>query len=1230
MTPLDVFRCPLQGINLIEASAGTGKTWNICGLYLRLLLERALPVQHILVVTFTNAATAELRDRIRTRIVEVLAFLRGPQAEAGADPFVTGLLQALRDDPALDDELLRRRLDTALQTFDEASIFTIHGFCQRALADTPFTAQMPLSLELVADDTDLLHQVAADLWRRQVAAPGLPPLLAAELARCKDTPATWAALLKRRLAKPLSVLLWPEGLDDAPDPARLAAPLQAAHDAARALWQAQRSAIVQTLIDGLPRLNGTTYKPDAVLAAAEGWDQVLAGLDAAAALAVAPKGIELLGSTRMAERGKRGQLPPVHAFFDTAQALLDARQAAAQAVALQRLALLRRVLEEGSAAVRAHKREQRVIAFDDMLYNLHERLQGPHGEALAASLQQRFPAALIDEFQDTDPLQFAIFDRLYADGQRPLFFVGDPKQAIYSFRNADLHTYLKARSKASAEYTLAENQRSSAALIGALNAFFGRNPRAFLLNDLAYRPVGVGAKPRTPLTDGSQPPRAPLHCWSLPPDDEGAPLAKTHALGRTAQACAAEISRLLRAARAGEITLGQRPLAAGDIAVLVRSHSQGARMRLALAALNIGSVELSQASVFQGPDAEAMEWLLAAILEPTRERRLRAALATEWMGLDAGEIDAVSADESRLLALVQRFAQYRGLWLDRGVSVMLRHWMQGEAVAERLLGRADGERRLTNLLHLAELLHAAAEQHSAPAALLQWLQRQRAEGQADEAAQLRLESDRNLVQIVTVHKSKGLEYPVVFCPFLWDGRAMTEPGGDAVEYHDAQGRPVLDFRLHDKAALDEIKAQRKRDAAAEFLRLVYVALTRAVHRCYLVTGAYAVRKSCTEANRSLLNWLAAGAGLDADAWGAHKYPADWVSAEWSALAAECTPDIVHEPMPTEPGLPVLPAETDADALVALQPPAVLPGAWWIGSYSSLASGARHETAAVDHDLRAAAAEASAPTNAPAPARGRLADDDILRFPRGPAAGDALHAVFEQVRFDDAGQWPQGIAKALAMHPQPLSTAHLTGEQPPLEPMLMRMLADVLDTPLPTGDAQAGPVRLSSLTPRRMRVELEFTLPSRGLTAGDLTQALRGLGYPTPSLVFGGLEGYLRGFIDLVFEHGGRYYLLDWKSNHLGDGPEHYGREALADAMAEHGYHLQYLLYAVALQRHLQRRLPGYRHEVHFGGVFYLFVRGVRPGWQQPDGTPAGVYFHRPAEATLQRLSALLGEPEMTA
>ncbi|MEF7616550.1 exodeoxyribonuclease V subunit beta [Aquincola sp. MAHUQ-54] len=1226
---LDVFHCPLDGVSLIEASAGTGKTWNICGLYLRLLLERGLEVQRILVVTFTNAATAELRERIRGRIVDVLGALRAPpDAARPADPFVAGLLAALHDAGGGDAALLARRLDLALQTFDEASIFTIHGFCQRALADAPFTAQMPLSLELVPNDDDLLHEVAADVWRRRVAAPGLSPLLAAQLALCRDTPATWAALLKRRLAKPLSRLRWPDELEAGglPPADTLAAPLAAAHADARALWQTQRAAIVQAVADALPRLNGTTYKPSALDSAAQGWDELLAPADAFAALACAPRHVELLGAARLQERVKKGQQPPAHPFFDAAQALLDQRAGVRQAMALERLALLRDLLAEGTEAVRSHKRERRVIAFDDMLFNLHERLSGPQGEALAASLRQRFPAALIDEFQDTDPLQFAIFRRVYGDGGAPLFLVGDPKQAIYSFRNADLHTYLQARAQAGADYTLAENQRSSRLLIDALNALFGRNPQAFMLPGLDYQPVGCGAKPRAVFDDRSTPPRAPLQCWALPRDDEGQPLPKGAAQAAAARACAAEVARLLRAAQAGEVTLGGRALAAGDIAVLVRSHAQGGAMRIALAALGVGSVELSQASVFAGPDAEALEWLLAAVLEPTRERRLRAALATEWMDCDAAQIDAVSADEAALLALVQRFAGYRDTWIARGVGVMLRQWMQAEQVSQRLLGRPDGERRLTNLLHLAELLHAAAEQHPAPPALLQWLQRQRLEGTADEAAQLRLESDRNLVQIVTIHKSKGLEYPVVFCPFLWDGRAGsdTTPQGDAVEYHDeddgGDGRPVLDFRLLDKPALDAVRRQRKRDAGAEYLRLVYVALTRAVHRCYLVTGAYAVRGSAAESSRSLLNWLVAGAGMDPAAWAEHKLPPSAVAAAWSALAAGHAPAIAWEPLPDAPGLPVPPAAAGEGTLAALPPPARLPSAWWVGSYSSLALGARHEAAqeagleaaAADHDLRTDAASTPA-AQAPEP----LADDDILRFPRGAAAGDALHAVFEQVDFSRPGGWRAAIDRALALHPQPPGPL-------PLAPMLARLLADVMQTTLPGG------VRLADVPAERRRVEMEFTLPAHGLTAAGLNAALRALGYPPPGLGFRTLEGYLRGFIDLVFEHGGRYYVLDWKSNHLGDTAGDYDAPAMEAAMAEHGYHLQYLLYSVALQRYLQHRLPGYRHEAHFGGVYYLFVRGVRPGWLQPDGTPAGVFFHRPGEAALQRLSALLGGEEAAA
>jgi exodeoxyribonuclease V beta subunit len=1215
--PLDVFHCPLGGTSLIEASAGTGKTWNICGLYMRLLLERRLEVQQILVVTFTKAATAELRERIRGRIVETLAHLRGSAVHA-ADPFVDTLLDTLRTQHGLADEDMALRLDQALQTFDEASIFTIHGFCKRALDDTPFTAGVPMSLELLADDTDLRMEVVHDFWRRHVAGGTLAPAVADHLLECKDSPDSLARLLKRQLAKPLSRVVWPDTIDQ---PASIdTTALAAAHASARRLWLQDRDTIVGCVKDALPNLNGTVYKAESIDQAATSWDTLLAADDTLAAPHDLAK-LDLFAACRLTP--KKGCPPPVHhRFFDEAATLLALRDEARQALSLERLRLLRELLATGPQELRRAKRERRVVAFDDMLCNLHERLAGDDCPWLAGALRARFPAALIDEFQDTDPLQFAIFQRIYAGSDAPLFLVGDPKQAIYSFRHADLHTYLQARDEAGAEYTLADNQRSTAALLAALNALFTANARAFALPGLDYRPVEAGAKPRKILSDPTAP-RASLQLWTLPAASDGQPLPKPRARELSASACAAEIARLVAAGQRSEITIASRALSAGDIAVLVRSHAQGGEMRRALAAVGVGSVELSQASVFDSADAEELARVLAAIIEPARDRLVRAALATELMGRDAAAVEAISADEAALLDVVTRFAGYRDLWLQRGVGVMLRQWMMHEAVDERLLARPDGERRLTNLLHLSECLHEAADSQADPQALLRWLRAQAAAGHGDDDAQLRLESDRNLVQIITIHRAKGLEYPVVFCPFLWDGHpGPPARSADGREYHDASGRPVMDFRPLDKATEDAVKERLATERTAETLRLVYVALTRAVHRCYLVVGSYTSRSrtSTTESHRGPLNWLVAGQGHTPEAWAKSKLSVTEVADAWNALAEKAAPHVGLAPLPLTAAVPLQPLRPAPDALAALVAPAHLPAGWWIGSYSSLAHGAHHEGAAVDHDLRVPVANAADSAAAatvddipPMPATA-IGDDDILRFPRGPLAGECMHAVFERIDFTRPEGWPAAVEAALRMRPQPAPDAHAAARLPK---MLAHMLDDVLHTPLPGG------FRLADVPRERRLVELEFSLPSKHLRAASLAAVLRDNGYPVPPLGFGTLEGYLRGFIDLVFEHAGRFHILDWKSNHLGDTCAHYGSAPMARAMDEHGYHLQALLYTVAVHRYLRQRLLDYRYDEHFGGVMYLFVRGVRPGWTTADGAPAGVHAHRPALQVVAQISALM-------
>lgn len=1320
---LDVFSCPLDGIRLVEASAGTGKTWNICGLYLRLLLERELPVESLLVVTFTKAATAELSGRIRERIVETLQVLEG--GAPGPDPFVPQLLAHLAA-AGHTEEQIATRLRLALQTFDEAAIFTIHGFCQRALADTPFAAGLPYELELVEDDRALRLEATQDFWRRELAGGGLPALLAAHLLQSGDSPEAWAEMLKRHMARPCARPQWDAQTDEdevaadasasaAPEAAingaegagatgvgaRLAADearLQAAYAAARAAASTLDAAVtaVEAALDGL---NGTSYKPDLVARAARQWADWLASGDALHPLPAdkddkrALLTADTLASKTTAAGRKSAIAPPRHAFFELAGELLAARTTVDAQCANARLRLLRRFVEHTTVELRRRKREHRQIAFDDILWNAHRALHDGDQAWLAAALHARYPVALIDEFQDTDPLQFGIFDHIYrAEGRHgALFLVGDPKQAIYSFRSADLFTYLAAREHTDTRYTLRHNQRSAPALIEACNRLFGANPAVFMMSGLDYVRVGAGSRPRTPLHDDTTSAAVPpLQLWRIPPDEAnagdagadavagaagspeaaadeeggGTRLPRAQAIHRAAHASAAEIARLLAAGAEGRIRIGDDALAPADIAVLVRSHSQGARMRRALAAFGVGSVELSQASVYHTDDAEELERVLLAIAEPLRERRVKAALATTAMGRDASALARLSDDEAALLATLDAFARWRELWLTRGFGVMLRQWMTDEGVAARLLARPDGERRLTNLMHLAELLQQDADS-AAPEVLLRTLASRRAESSGGEATQLRLESDRNLVQIVTIHRAKGLEYGIVFCPFLFDGYARAGSEGPMRAWHDDDGQLVLDYRAGaDAATVKAVKARIKREQQAEDLRLIYVALTRAVQRCYLVVGSYASHSfdkiNHTEAGRSLLNWMVAGAGMDAESWAAHKPTPAGTDAHWRALVAasalDSQPVMALADLPDGHGVALAAPDTASQRPRAQRPPQV-PSGWRIGSFTALLSGAIHERAAQDHDARALAAgdipmlvgEGAAGADAAAAFVGKpVVADDILRFPRGPSAGDCMHALFESADFTDPASWDAAIEHALAAHPQrladePRRTAAGTATRPGdeasplrLRRMLRRLLEDVLATPLrpvaagrsvQTTPSTPVALRLDSVPPARRLVELGFHLPAPRLTAAQLNAWLAARGYGVPRLGFADLDGYLKGFIDLVFEHDGRFWVLDWKSNHLGDHPEDYAPARLEAAMQAHGYHLQHLLYTVALHRHLGRSLPGYDYDQHFGGVLYLFVRGVRPGWIL-GGQPTGVFHHRCPATTLHALDGLLAGREM--
>jgi len=1211
-----LLEAPLVGINLIEASAGTGKTWNICGLYLRLLLERKLEVNQILVVTFTIAATAELRTRIRNRLFDTLQHLSATPPSP-PDPFIAELIQVLATRRNHTREELRQCTEKALMNFDEAAIFTIHGFCQRALSNTAFASGQAFSVDLIPDESDLRMEVVQDFWRKHVAHAAITPELAAYLIAQKDSPSTFDALLRRRLGKPLAEYRWLK--NDSPANEASAtnfSGFQSAFEAAQKEWRSTRTDVVHLLNESLGSLNKNSYKEKSIRAAAAEYDYLLETYNPIAAMRDRSK-LDLLRASILKKRTTGKNITPQHRFFELAETLLMEYENLETALEHARLRLLRQFLEEAPDTVRQRKRERRLASFDDLLFKLHNALTSDQYPWLGDLLRQRFPAALVDEFQDTDPLQYQIFETLYNGQDNTLYMVGDPKQAIYRFRNADLHSYLRAKERAKNAFTIGHNQRSTDGLIHAVNRLFQANSKAFILPGLTFTPAGIGEKrPATFVDQTITADLAPLCVWQLPTATDGH-LDRKDAMHRATQATANEIARLLQSAKDNALLIDGQALQAGHIAVLVRTHRQGSEIKRALSALNVGSIEHAQTSVFSSLDAEEIERVLCAIWIPSSLPLLRAALSTEIMGFDAHAIAALTDDSGLLHTHVERFAEYRHCWLKHGISTLFRKMLRNENVSARMLVRPDGERRLTNLLHLSELLHQASALHPLPDSLLRWLQTQRAEANAgnhtEDAAQLRLESDQNLVQILTVHKSKGLEFPIVFCPFLWDGRRQNTTASEGREYHDDDGRTIISF--HPDAYDDEtIDANIRTESDAEDLRLIYVALTRAVYRCYVSAGCYRSTRSSqktTQSHTSLLNWLAAGQGLTVEEWrnGERKQmTAAEIEAAWQTLAQNSQGHITLVPL-TEQLTPASPLADETHLMLALtaQPaPGHIPFGWRINSFSGLTRGATHDNAASDHDMMSASsreARHDGGTNIP--------DNDILHFPKGSKAGLCLHKIFELCDFVDDSRWRSAIDMALSAYPQDgvHSTENLTA-------MLEKMLHDVLSTPL------VDDIVLKNLRHDQRLNELGFYLPAAGFSAERLSRTMNHHGYLAAPMQYSEMDTYLKGFIDLVFEHDGRYYILDWKSNYLGDHASDYDAAALQEAMHDNAYYLQYLLYTVALNRYLALRVPNYDYDTHFGGVFYLFVRGVRPDWKNADGTSSGVFFDRPNKNAIADLDQL--------
>ncbi|MCL7940465.1 exodeoxyribonuclease V subunit beta [Halomonas sp. ATCH28] len=1247
---LDPIHLPLTGSRLIEASAGTGKTFTIALLYVRLVLgprddedaesfPRALTPPEILVVTFTNAATRELRDRIRARLVEAADAFQSPlwgqtpKSAEGSDP-----LLALRDSyPRERWPACARRLQLAAEWMDEAAVSTIHSWCHRMLREHAFESGSLFSLEMNLDQSELELEVARDYWRSFYYALDAEAL--AVVTRYWETPDALAEDV-RRLQGDADLL------PDAPPPAGALAAMQA--ERARVLgelkapWPAwldelaerletaaaakafdQRKLNSRSRADWLEKLRDWARDPELTTPA----------LTDTAWKRLTPAGIVEIWKT-----GEPLDHPALHALAelpDQLQALPDAHA--------DLLAHAVRWMSERRRRVQQRRAE---LGPDDLLERLDHALKGPAGEALAVHVRRQFPVALVDEFQDTDPVQYRLFDHVYRLAQAPdpqdpsgILLIGDPKQAIYAFRGADIHTYLQARRDTAGRHvTLGTNFRSATAMVEAVNRVFrhaesppaGRG--AFLFktpegdNPVPFLPVQAKGRKDALTRDGEPLPAMTLwhltggHLQSGSDQANSDGLTKGAYFKEMAARCATHMAELLREGQAGRTGFGEvgeplRALKPSDLAVLVNNANEAKAIRGALLERGIKSVYLSdKEGVFETPAALELEVWLAACAEPDSERHLHAALAMPSLGMGLAALDALQHDELAWEERVLQFRTYHRQWQRQGVLPMLHRLLADFAVPTRLLRSASGERHLTDLLHLGELLQEASAELDGEHALLRHLSEARAQPpQQADTHRLRLESDADLVQVITIHKSKGLEYPLVFLPFICafrEKKATDLP----LTWHDEAGRRRLSLAPDDTAL-----ARADDERLGEDLRKLYVALTRARHATWLgIAPLKGLERS------AIGQVLSAGAPLSPDGLLDTLFPL--------AQGAEGT-ELTVVPAP-EPDALVVPAEANGEALrEALTPARRAREHWWIASYSALRLGGERiggeeepETALFMEEpetaLEATAREMRDEPSDQAQSAQPVSDGSLHPFPRGPAAGTFLHGLLEW-----AGE--EGFAR-LAADPERLNDtlarrANLRGWRERI-PALQAWLRGLLASDLPVPDAPQGPVgplRLDRLESAHYQVELEFWFSAHKVDTARLDALVSAHslgGAARPALEGDRLNGMLKGFIDLVVEHEGRFYVLDWKSNHLGRDDEAYSEAAMAEAVREKRYDLQYCLYLLALHRLLRSRLPDYDIDRHLGGALYVFLRGQH-------APSRGVHRERPPRKLIEALDALFRAPE---
>jgi len=1218
---LDSSTITLTGRHLIEASAGTGKTYNITRIYLRLLLERELTVEQILLMTFTKDATQELRGRIDSIIREAL---NNWATLCEEDSYFRAIDEKVTADKRL--FLLKR----ALLFLDEAAIFTIHGFCQRVLNQHAFSSGLPFNANMAADTQEITLQACQDFYRQLAKQNEQAFLLLSEFW---STPDSFLSSFSKAIGHSSELNLIDES------------------DIAQHFIHLAKQA--KSDID-----NNATLLEEALILVKKGADQEKRRSELADLLTWLTNLIILDEEQLKQELTKLAKMPD--AFIDGRRYGRSAFKVALQA-ALEQVNALKeqakkiagklnkakayQLVKQGIYQIRQqvieNKQRLNMLDFDDLINTLAECLtQADTGkndktsQSLADTLLAQYPVALVDEFQDTDPKQFAILQAIYygeaaKKSQSALYLIGDPKQAIYGFRGGDIFAYLNARSGCEHHWLMDTNWRSTPAMIAGYNQVFTNkiksadkksNPGNSDSSDesigvfgygIPYLPVLAGKKSKVEKNKETTDNDKALQFIHFTADD-GQESEKVSQSSRSLMAkwCATEIKQLLSS------TSNTKSVKPKDIALLVRDGAEARDIKKALFDAGLDSVFLSDRSnLFDSMQAQQLLKVFKGILFLENERLFVAALASGLLGFTSEKLKQLQKDEQAYQTLKFSFVDYRQQWQRQGFITMAISLMHQHFV----IFNEDKDRCLTNLLHLFEIMQAASQRHHQPQALLHWFEQECSLDKSETEAELRLESDGDLIRIITQHGAKGMEYPYVFVPFATRHKDPLKFGNKTVsyiEYHNEKGELTLSLD-----GANEAKQTMSDEAYAESIRLLYVAITRAEQRCYVLTTCF--DKYHLSPIGKTLQWQA-DENISENIKTLIAQAPDAISLIQVNFDEQQSDNVeqqlaLNDSVDSNSTGSHVSKSHLATELKASQFKGNIERDWWLSSFSALTRNIRHGgISAPDRDSEQDENEISTENT-----------ELDMRFTltKGAHTGNLLHDILETSDFVEPN-WLESMQRPLAHYGELLAQNGNRFTQQDL----INWLEEVLATPFIHQDKTDVRASLAMLPINKTLRESEFYFPMNSGNSIGLAKLLtdhrnkNSIGEPWSSYAVAAnlpsykkLFGMMHGFIDLVFECEGKYYVCDYKSSHLGDKFSDYNEAALKTNMESNYYDLQYLIYSLALHRYLKASLPNYQPAEHFGGAYYLYLRGMTTA---AEHLGAGVYHRQVTEHELVALDKL--------